>query len=325
MGIYTLLRRLLNAVTKIIGIALVSAKSRLKERKNVVGLAVCSVLFCSGFAIHGNVGLYFNLAAFLIVVGGTLGATLVCFQTKRLAILYKVLTTSYSTRIKGPDEIVRILVDLSVKRRIKGLLSLEENEATTSITFLRRALGFLVDGYEAEEIKDFLNTEMYFFRIRREESERVLRTMAEIAPAFGLVGSVVGLISLLTGVEDTSVILTTVPIALTSTLYGVVLANLFFLPFAAHIRQRTDQELLLQKIITDGVLAIQSGVNPRTLEMKMKSFLTPSSREGRLVSLKRIQEKFNIQTMPTKPISNEQPLGATMGEVPVADSPGGLR
>ncbi|MBW2329403.1 MAG: MotA/TolQ/ExbB proton channel family protein [Deltaproteobacteria bacterium] len=307
MGIYTFLCRLLNPVIKITEIIFSASKWLIKERKNLIGLAICVILFCSGFAIHGNVGLYFNLAALLIVVGGTFGATFISFQIKRLMIVYKVLTTSYSTRVKEPEEIVEILVDLSVKSRLKGLFSLEEDEETTSMTFLRRALGFLVDGYKSDQIRDFLNTEMYHFKIRREQSERVLRTMAEIAPAFGVVGSVVGLISLLQGVGDASVILATVPIALTSTLYGIVLANLFFLPFAANIRERTDRELLLQKIITDGVLAIESEVNPRPLEMKLKSFLTPSSRHGRLVSLKRIQEKFNIQHRATRSISAKQP------------------
>jgi chemotaxis protein MotA len=307
MGIYTLLLRAFNPMIKITEITFNVSKWWIKERKNLIGLAICVSLFCSGFTIHGNVGLYFNLAALLIVVGGTFGATLMCFQIKRLMIVYKVLTSSYSTRVKEPDEIVEILVDLSVKSRLKGLLSLEEDEEATSMTFLRRALGFVVDGYESDQIRDFLNTEMYYFKIRREQSERVLRTMAEIAPAFGLVGSVVGLISLLADVGDASVILATVPIALTSTLYGIVLANFFLLPFAANIRERTDRELLLQKIITDGVLAIESEVNPRSLEMKLKSFLTPSSRHGRLVSLKRIQEKFNIQHKATESISVKQP------------------
>ncbi len=299
MDIYGLYRPLRSMIDMMLN----ASKWWLTERMNIMGLAICVILFCLGFAIHGNVGLYFNMAALLIVAGGTFGATLICFRTKRLMIVYKVLMNSYRTRVKDPDEIVEILVDLSVKSRLRGVLSLQEDEEETSILFLRRALGFLVDAYRGHQIRDILNTEMYFFRLRRDESEQVLRTMAEISPAFGLVGSVVGLISLLAGVGDTSVILTTVPIALTSTLYGVVLANFFFLPFAANIRERTDQELLLQKIITDGVLAIESEVNPRALEMKLKSFLTPSSRQGRLVSLKRIQEKFKIEPEPAELLS----------------------
>jgi len=278
-----------------------------KETRKVIGLVICVGLFCAGFALEGNMGLYFNVAALLIVLGGTFGATLICFQTKRLMIVYQVLRTSYRTRVKEPDEIVAILVDLAVKSRLRGMLSLQEDEDATSMSFLRRALGFLVDGYKAREIKDFLCTEMQFFRLRREESERVLRTMAEICPAFGLVGSVVGLVSLIAGVGEPSVVLSAVPIALISTLYGVVLANFVFLPFAANIRERTDRELLLQRIVTDAVLAIESEVNPRVLEMKLKSFLTPSSRHGRLVSLERIQKKFNIQPKRSEPASTRRP------------------
>jgi chemotaxis protein MotA len=265
------------------------------ERKNVVGLMLCVGLFVLGFFLQGNIGLYFNLAGILIVVGGTFGATMISFRLKRLEILYQVLRGCHRTRVKEPHEIVEILVDLSVKSRLRGLLSLQEDEDETSILFLRRALGFLVDGYPAQQIKEILSTEMYFFKVRRYDSERVLRTMAEICPAFGLVGSVVGLIGMLAGVADQSIFLKTLPIALTSTLYGVVFANFLFLPLASNIRERTDRELLLQKIIMEGTMAIATELNPRVLEMKLKSFLTPSLRKGRLVSLKRIQEKFKIK------------------------------
>lgn len=263
--------------------------------QNVIGLVVCMLLFGSGFVIHGNVGLFFNLSGLAIVLGGTVGATLISFRMERLLIVYKVLLGSYRTRPKRADEIIEILVDLAVKSRLKGLLSLQQDEEETTILFLRRALGFLVDGFSARQIRDLLNTEMYFFRMRREETERVLRTMAEICPSFGVVGSVVGLIAMLAGVGDTAVILATVPIALTSTLYGVVFANFFFLPFAANIRERTDRELLLQKMILEGIIAIGSELHPRMLERKLKSFLTPSSRKGKLVSLDRIKQKFQLR------------------------------
>lgn len=300
MGIHRLLR-LTGSILKILGECAI-------ERKNTIGLLICVILFCVGFVIHGNIGLYFNLAGLLIVVGGTLGASFICFRTKRLDIVCKVLLSSYRTKVKEPEEIVEIMVDLSVKRKIRGILSLQEDEEETSLLFLRRALGFLVDNFRGPQIRDFLNTEMYFFKTRREETERVLRTMAEICPAFGLVGSVVGLIGMLAGIGSTSVILATLPIALTSTLYGVVFANFFFVPFAENIRERTYQELLLQKIIMEGVIAIDSEIKPRILERKLKSFLTPSSRRGRLVSLERIQEKFKIKPEPTGPPSVRQPL-----------------
>ncbi len=270
------------------------------KNRNMIGLFICIVLFCSGFVIHGHVGLFFNLSGMAIVLGGTFGAVLVSFRLERMIIVYKVLVGSYSRRVKKVEEIVEILVDLSVKCRLKGLLSLQDDEEETTILFLRKALGLLVDDLSLEQIRDMLNTEMYFFRMRREETERVLRTMAVISPSFGVVGSVVGLIAMLAGVGDVSVILTTVPIALTSTLYGVVFANFFFLPFAANIRERTDQELLLKKVIMEGVIAIGSDLHPRVLEMKLKSFLTPSYRKGKIVSLERIRRMFDIGPEPGK-------------------------
>ncbi|MBU8911723.1 MAG: MotA/TolQ/ExbB proton channel family protein [Desulfobacterales bacterium] len=269
------------------------------ERKKLIGLICCVALICIGFAFSGHISLYFNLAALCIVIGGTLGATLISFKIESLKNLYQVLKRSNRQSIKEPEEIVEILIDISVKSRVKGLLSLQEEEET-SILFLRRALGFLVDGYPNKEITEILNTEMAFFKIRREESERILRTIAEICPAFGLIGSIVGLIGMIAGMADSAIIIKTIPIALTSTLYGVIFSNFFLLPFAANIRERTNRELLLQKMILSGILAVKSKMHPRILEVKLKSFLTPSLRNSKLVSIERIRKKLNIDINSTK-------------------------
>jgi len=264
------------------------------DRKSLMGLMLCTLVFGAGFAISGNVARYFNIAGFCVVVGGSLGVAIASFRLQRLRFVGAVLRNSYRAKMKEPSEIVEILVDLSVKSRIRGLHTLAEDERETSILFLRRALGFLVDNYSRDQVADILSTEMYFFKQRRDDSERVLRVMADVCPAIGLAGSVVGLIGMLSGVNDTSVVLATIPIALTSTLYGVILSNFVLLPMAARIREVTDHELLLQKIILEGVRSIQSELNPRVLEVKLKSFLTPSAREGQLVSLARIKERFQI-------------------------------
>jgi len=266
-----------------------------QTKKNIIGLIICTILFFSGFFIHGNAGLYLNLSGFLIVIGGTLGATFLSYNMKRIEILFKVLKTSYGKPTRNPNDIVRILVDLSVKRRIKGLLALQDDEDETAIIFLRQAIGLLVDGCSKDQIKELLSAEMYFFRMRRDETRRVLQTMADVAPSFGLVGSVVGLIGMLAGQGDASIIMVTVPVALTSTLYGIVLSNLIFLPFASNIRERTIQELFLQKIIIEGVLAVSEELHPRMLERKLKSFLTPSARQGHFVSYDKIKEIFDLE------------------------------
>ena len=265
------------------------------ERKTLFGIFAGILIFLLGFILNGRIALYFNLISLLIVLGGVLGAAFISFRWERLKIVFRVLRSLYATKVRRPEEIVEALVDLSVKCKINGILSLDDGYEDDSVNFLKRALELLVDGYTKEQIRDTLTTEMYFFKLRRQESERVLRTIAEICPPFGLIGSIVGLLGLFSsGYQDAS-LLQTIATALTSTIYGAILAYLVFIPFAAQIRERTDNELLLQKIILEGVIAIESGLKPRVLEMKLKSFLTPSSRKNRIISLDRIKARFRIK------------------------------
>ena len=265
------------------------------QRRNLIGLALCLFVFLIGLFCKGDVSLYFNIASLMIVAGGSAAAALLSFQLERLFIVLRVVRSSYGSHLKSEAEIVDILINLAIKSRIEGILSLQKDENETSILFLRRGLGCLVDNYEPQQIRDILNTEMYFFKLRREDSERVLRTIADFCPAFGIVGSVAGLIPMLAGIDEPGIILKTVPLALTSILYGLIFANFFFLPFAANMRERTNRELLLQKIIMEGILAIQSEVNPTVLRTKLLSFLTPADRRADMVPLSRIQERFHIQ------------------------------
>ncbi len=265
------------------------------KNKTLNGLLLSSALFLVGFVIHGNLSLYLNISGLLIVLGGTVSATLISFRFEQLRNVFKVLVTAYRRPIKKETEIIEILIDLSIRSRMDGILTLQHQENETTVLFLRRALGCLVDGYKIDQIRDILSTEMYFFRLRREDTERALRAIADYFPAFGIIGSVVGLITMLGGIGDTSVILRAIPIALTSTLYGLIFSNFFFLPFAATIRERTNHELLLQKIIMEGVIAINSEMNPVVLKTKLESFLTPSERETTLVPYAKIRERFNIE------------------------------
>ena len=265
------------------------------QQRNLIGLALCTLIFLIGLFCKGDVSLYFNIASLMIVAGGSAAAALLSFQLERLRIVFRVVWSSYGRQQKSEDEIVDILINLAIKSRIEGILSLQKDEHETSILFLRRGLGCLVDNYEPQQIRDILNTEMYFFKLRREDSERVLRTIADFCPAFGIVGSVAGLIPMLAGISDPGIILKTVPLALTSILYGLVFANFFFIPFAANLRERTNRELLLQKIIMEGILAIHCEVNPTVLRTKLLSFLTPADRRADMVPLSRIQERFHIR------------------------------
>lgn len=264
-------------------------------KNTIIGITASILVLVSGFVINGSIGLYFNMVSIMIVLGGVFGAAFISFRWERLIIVYRVLLSLYRTDVRASEEIVETLVDLSIKSKVNGILSLQNDQEETSINFLKRALGLLVDGFPKIQIREILTTEMYFFKLRRQESERVLRTIAEVCPPFGLIGSIVGLLGLFSAGYDDASVLQAIATALTATVYGAVLAYFLFIPFAAHIRERTDNELLLMKIILEGVIAIESELKPRMLELKLKSFLTPSSRAGSIVSLARIRERFKIK------------------------------
>lgn len=262
--------------------------------KTLIGFIVCASLFIGGFFLNGNFSLYFNLSGLFIVFGGTATTALVSFRYQQLQKTFSTVIHAFKTPVKEKTEVISILIDLSIRSRVEGILSLQEQENETTILFLRRALGCLVDGYKIEQIRDIMNTEMFLYKQGRDDSERILRTIADFFPAFGIIGSVVGLITMLGGIGDTSVILSAIPIALTSTLYGLIFSNFFVLPLAAQIRERTNQEMLLRKIIIEGVISINSEVNPIILKTKLESFLTPIERDDDLVSYHKIKERFNI-------------------------------
>ena len=279
------------------------------KQKNIAGLLLCLGLFLAGFYMNGNIGLYFNLSGLLVVVSGTAVATLLSFRMEQLRIAAKVISASYRNPVKTETEIINILIDLSIRSRVEGILSLQHEEQETSILFLRRALGCLVDGYRADQIREILNTEMYFFKLRREDLERILRTIGEFFPVFGLIGSIIGWVTMLGGEGGPLIILKAVPIALTATLYGLIFSNFLFLPFAANLKERTNHELLIQKIIMEGVIAIDSELNPVILTTKLESFLTPSERQSDLVSYSKIRERFKIEAAERKEEFTEGAVG----------------
>jgi chemotaxis protein MotA len=263
-------------------------------RQNLLCGGICTIIFMSCFIFgEGGTVVYFNIVSFLVVASGTMGAAFLSFPYERIKNAYKVAVNSYrKDTINSPDHIVNILLDISVRSRSNGILSLEKVENTTQITFLKNALSLLVDGYREDEIRSNLHNEMYYFKTRRQHSERVFRTMALLAPGFGVAGSIIGLIGMLYGVGDTGVILKTIPIALTSTLYGIVFSYYILVPVAENIYSKTQKELFMQSIMTDGIIEIGKEQNLFKLEKRLSSFLTPSAREGKQESLQELRKKY---------------------------------
>ncbi len=256
------------------------------------GIAIFTLLFFGSFALSDGSHMMLNLVGLVVVLTGTLGAAFLSYPGEELRSSLMVAVNSYRTPPPTAKEIVDALLDLSLRSRLDGLLALEDEEQHTSVLFLRRALTMMVDGFKIEDVRDSLYTEMYFFQQRRIKHERAFRHMARLAPAFGVTGSVIGLIGMLSGIGDTGVIIHTIPIALTSTLYGIVLANFFLTPMAENIYAKTQDEMLIHKLIIEGVTLIAQEYNTLRLQTKLESFLTPAVRDMQHKSLDEIREHY---------------------------------
>jgi len=177
-------------------------------------------------------------------------------------------------------------VDFAGKARKDGILALESHLSEVEDSFLVKGLGLAIDGLEPHAIGDILSTEIEFVEMRHRLGAEIFTTMGTFAPAVGMLGTLIGLVQMLMVMNDPSKIGPPMAVALLTTFYGILLANLLFLPVAGKLRTRSRQEILLKQLILEGIMSIQSGDNPRIVEQKLKAFIAPRERE----SLSRKQE-----------------------------------
>lgn len=262
-------------------------------KSNLIAVVLFASIFIGSFAIGENTGLFFNILGLVIVLSGLLGALFLSYPTKSIGIACGVAWNAYRIELPSHEKIIETLMELSVRSRSKGMIALEDAEETTTISYLKRTLSLLMDNYRMEEMREILQTEMYYFKQRRIQHERLIRHAARLAPAFGVAGSVIGLIAMLSGIGDPDVIIKSIPVALTSTLYGIVMSNFLLIPMAENLHSKTQNELLIQKLITDGVIAIRYEQNPYRLVRKLESFLTPSARHETQYSFDEIRDKIH--------------------------------
>ena len=259
---------------------------------SLIGIVVCTLLLIGSMLIGDGRTLMFNLEGLVVVIAGTLGAVFISYPFQVLRVATRVAINSYKTKVPSAKEIVDSLLHLSLLSKIDGLLALEQGEDRASVLFLKRALSMLVDGFNVDELRDALYTEIHFFQQRRSLQERVFRHMAILAPAFGVAGGVIGLVGMLAGIGDTGVILRTIPVALTSTLYGILVAYFICIPIAENIHAKTQEELLIHKLIAEGVSLIGQEYNTMRLQTRLQSFVTPQERDSQHMSVKEIRDRY---------------------------------
>jgi len=243
----------------------------------IVGLVVGAGLVV--VSIGGSLTSFIDMPSLMIVVGGTVGATLISFPLKDMLGVMKVIQHALFVRVKPPNDLVEQLVSYSQKARRDGMLALENVAKNIDDAFLKKGIDLAVDGTQAELVKEILETEMEYVSERHRVGAAIMDAMGSYAPAFGMVGTLIGLIMMLQSMEDPSSIGPSMAVALITTFYGSLLANLIFIPLASKLKKRSKEERLRKEMIIAGIMAIQAGDNPRLVEQKLNTFLPPAERK----------------------------------------------
>lgn len=245
----------------------------------ILGL-VCAfgALGASVLMEHGNLRALVSMPALVIVFGGTLGATLVSVPLKdflRLPGLLKLVFFPHAFNHAGTaKEIVRLA---GVARR-KGLLQLESEIGEQKDAFLTKGLSLVIDGTDAEMIRETMETEIMAMESRHKAGVKIFTLMGGLAPTLGVTGTVMGLVNMLAKVNDPASMGSSIATAFLATLYGVATANLLFLPIASKLASRSEEETHLCEILLEGLMSVQAGLSPMVIEERLKSFLKPGDR-----------------------------------------------
>ena len=245
----------------------------------VVGIIAGFGLILIAIILGGSLDTFINVPAMVIVIGGTISATLINFPLSDVVSVLGTTRNAFFHKEVNPQGLIRKLTEFAMIARREGILALESHASEAEDEFLGKSIQLAIDGTAPELIRDILTTEVAFMEDRHNRGQSVLIAMGTSAPAFGMIGTLIGLVQMLAGMEDPSSIGLGMAVALLTTLYGAVLANVFFLPTAGKLKVRTAGERLVKEITIEGILSIQSGDNPRVVEQKLKAFISPDLRE----------------------------------------------
>ncbi|MFO7171552.1 MAG: MotA/TolQ/ExbB proton channel family protein [Bacillota bacterium] len=243
----------------------------------LIGILAGTFLLLWAIGSGGSVLAYLDLTSAAITLGGTLAATLIHYPLPQVLSVLRVAKNAFVTRSEDPEETIRILARFADQARREGLLALEDALENLEDPFLRKGLQLVVDGTDPELVRNILETDLAALEERHRAGAGIFEAMAQYAPAFGLVGTLIGLINMLRSLEDPASVGRGMAVALLTTLYGAILANLFCLPIAGKLKARSAEEILNRQIMVEGILAIQAGDSPRIVEEKLRAFLPPSA------------------------------------------------
>lgn len=244
----------------------------------IVGLFLALGLVFGAIAMGGGAG-FFDPTSVMLTVGGSFAATLMNFPLPKIIGTMGVVRKAFMNRT---DDVLRLfnqISDFATRARRDGILALENDIESIEDPFMKKGFQMAVDGNAADVIRHVLDTDISSMADRHMVGISIFKALGNYAPAFGMIGTLVGLVQMLRNLEDPSTIGAGMAVALLTTLYGALVANLIALPIAGKLEQRSSEEIAMRNMVLEGILSIQEGNSPRVVQEKLKSFMAPKDRE----------------------------------------------
>lgn len=243
----------------------------------IVGLIGALALIIISMLMSGDLIMFVNGPSVVIVVGGSVFCVMAKYGLGQFLGAFKVAAKSFSTKLPNPNELIDEVVALADEARKGGLLSLEGREVSSD--FLQKGIQLLVDGHDPDVVKTLLSKDKNQAQERHSTGASIFSALADVAPAMGMIGTLIGLVAMLANMDDPKAIGPAMAIALLTTLYGAVIANAICSPISDKLKLRAGEEAMIKSLVIDALLAIQGGQNPRVIDSMLRNYLPEKKRE----------------------------------------------
>ncbi|KAB1441082.1 motility protein A [Pseudodesulfovibrio senegalensis] len=244
----------------------------------VIGLVGGFGLIITTILMGGNAGGFVDIPSVVVVLGGTFAATFVMFPLKTIIGTIKVAMKSIFFKSQDPADIVRTITGLAEKARKESLVALEK--VPIEDEYLKKGVLLVADGSSEALVRSIMEIELDFMKQRHRQGQGVFKGMGMLAPAMGMIGTLIGLVNMLQNLEDPASIGPAMAVALLTTFYGAVMANVVFIPIAKKLEERSEEDALFMQIMIEGVASVQRGEHPSVVKDKLEAFLAPALREN---------------------------------------------
>jgi chemotaxis protein MotA len=243
----------------------------------LIGLVGALGIIVAAIVIGGSALIFLNVPSLLIVGVGTIMVVLMKFPLAHFLSAFKIAMKAFLHKSEDPQQLIREGVELANIARKEGVLGLEGQEIDNP--FLKRGIQLCVDGHEPEFVHQMLTKDVNLTIERHDKGQAIFKAIGDVAPAMGMIGTLIGLVQMLSAMDDPKAIGPAMAVALLTTLYGAVIANAFAMPIADKLAHRSSEERLNKTLILEAINAIQEGINPRVMEELLKTYLPVSQRE----------------------------------------------